>query len=105
MGSGHFTGTGSFARAEHTSTANEAGNVPATHDHSAERETGLGIEIIGTGRYLPGRPVTNDEIYARAEDFDVRRAGCSLDDWAVSRIGVRTRHRAAAGEGTSAMAA
>jgi 3-oxoacyl-[acyl-carrier-protein] synthase-3 len=65
----------------------------------------LGIDIIGTGRYLPGRPVTNDEVYARAGDFDVRRAGSSLDDWAVSRIGVRTRHRAAAGEGTAAMAA
>jgi 3-oxoacyl-[acyl-carrier-protein] synthase III len=65
----------------------------------------LGIDIIGTGSHLPGRPVTNDEIYARAEDFDVHRAGCSLDDWAVSRIGVRTRHRAAAGEGTAAMAA
>jgi 3-oxoacyl-[acyl-carrier-protein] synthase-3 len=65
----------------------------------------MGIDIIGTGRYLPGRPVDNDEVYAAAEDFDVRRAGCSLDDWAVSRIGVRTRHRAAPGEGTSAMAA
>jgi 3-oxoacyl-[acyl-carrier-protein] synthase-3 len=65
----------------------------------------LGIDIIGTGRYLPGRPVTNDEIYARCDDFDVRRAGRSLDDWAVGRIGVRTRHRAAPGEGTAAMAA
>jgi 3-oxoacyl-[acyl-carrier-protein] synthase III len=65
----------------------------------------LGIDIIGTGSHLPGRPVTNDEIYARSDDFDVGRAGCSLDDWAVSRIGVHTRHRAAAGEGTAAMAA
>jgi 3-oxoacyl-[acyl-carrier-protein] synthase-3 len=51
--------------------------------------------IVGTGRYLPARVVTNTEL---SETVD------TSDEWIVSRSGIRQRHVAADGETTSDMA-
>jgi 3-oxoacyl-[acyl-carrier-protein] synthase-3 len=64
----------------------------------------MAVAIRGTGSYLPKRVVDNDEIELLSLDFDNQRARCSLDDWVTSRIGIRSRHRAAAGEGSAQMA-
>lgn len=40
--------------------------------------------VIGTGSYLPGKPVTNDELAARGID--------TSDEWIVTRTGIRSRH-------------
>jgi 3-oxoacyl-[acyl-carrier-protein] synthase-3 len=64
----------------------------------------MAVAIRGTGSYLPERVVDNDEIDRLSVDFDSRRARCSLDDWVTARIGIRSRHRAAAGEGSAQMA-
>jgi 3-oxoacyl-[acyl-carrier-protein] synthase-3 len=52
----------------------------------------LGFEIIGTGHYVPGRPVTNEDL-SRVLDTD--------DDWIFQRSGIRQRHFAPEGEGCS----
>jgi 3-oxoacyl-[acyl-carrier-protein] synthase III len=64
----------------------------------------MAVAIRGTGSYLPERVVDNDEIERLSLDFDNERARCSLDDWVTSRIGIRSRHRAAPGEGSAQMA-
>ncbi len=51
--------------------------------------------IVGTGRYLPARIVTNDELAVRV---------ATTDEWIVTRSGIRQRHIAAADETTSDMA-
>ena len=56
----------------------------------------MGIRILGTGRYLPPKVVTNDDI-ARALD--------TTDEWIYSHTGIRSRHVAEDGETTSTMAA
>lgn len=43
--------------------------------------------VVGVGSYLPGQPVTNDELAARGID--------TSDEWIVSRTGIRSRHLAA----------
>jgi 3-oxoacyl-[acyl-carrier-protein] synthase III len=53
--------------------------------------------IVGTGGYLPGQPVTNNDLVARGVD--------TSDEWVSERTGIRARHLAAAGETTSQMAA
>lgn len=45
--------------------------------------------VIGTGSYLPGKPISNDELAARGID--------TSDEWIVSRTGIRSRHLAEAG--------
>ena len=45
--------------------------------------------IIGTGSYLPGDPVTNDDLVARGVD--------TSDEWVTTRTGIRTRHFVAQG--------
>ena len=50
----------------------------------------LGFEIIGTGHYVPGRPVTND---------DLSRVMDTSDDWIFQRSGIRQRHFAPEGSG------
>jgi len=45
--------------------------------------------IIGTGSYLPGDPVTNDDLVARGVD--------TSDEWVTTRTGIRTRHFVAKG--------
>jgi 3-oxoacyl-[acyl-carrier-protein] synthase-3 len=64
----------------------------------------MGSAIVGTGSYLPERIIDNDELECFTVDFDRERAGCTLDEWVTDRIGVRSRHRAAAGTGTTEMA-
>ncbi len=50
------------------------------------------FEIIGTGHYVPGKPVTND---------DLTRIMTTTDEWIVQRSGIKQRHFAADGEGVS----
>lgn len=45
--------------------------------------------VIGTGSYLPGSPVSNDDLAARGIDTN--------DEWIASRTGIRSRHLADAG--------
>lgn len=54
----------------------------------------MGIEILGTGSYLPGTIVRNE---------DLRELGCDAD-WIVQRTGIRQRRRAASHEATSDLA-
>jgi len=42
--------------------------------------------IAGTGSYLPGTPVTNDDLVARGID--------TSDEWIAARTGIRSRHLA-----------
>ena len=51
--------------------------------------------IAGTGRYLPRRIVTNDELAQRVE---------TSDEWIRTRTGIRQRHVAAGDEQTSDLA-
>lgn len=50
-------------------------------------------KISGVGSYLPGAPVTNDDLVARGVD--------TSDEWIVSRTGIRARHLAAQGQTAS----
>ena len=43
--------------------------------------------IIGTGSYLPGKPVSNHDLVARGVD--------TSDEWVAERTGIRSRHLAA----------
>jgi len=56
----------------------------------------LGFEIIGTGHYVPGRPVTND---------DLSRVMDTNDAWVFQRSGIHQRHFAPEGAGCSDFAA
>ena len=47
--------------------------------------------IVGTGGYLPGKPVTNAMLAASVD---------TSDEWIVERTGIRARHLAAEGEHT-----
>jgi 3-oxoacyl-[acyl-carrier-protein] synthase-3 len=49
--------------------------------------------LIGTGSYLPGSPVSNDDLAARGIDTN--------DEWIVTRTGIRSRHLADAGTTSS----
>lgn len=55
----------------------------------------MGFEIIGTGHYVPGAPVTNADL-ARVMD--------TSDDWVYQRSGIRQRHYAPEGVGPSDLA-
>lgn len=52
--------------------------------------------ITGTGSFLPGDPVTNDELVARGIE--------TSDSWIVERTGIRQRHLAAPGQSASDLA-
>src|SRR5262245_40112484 len=54
-----------------------------------------GMKITGTGRYLPGKPVTNSDL-ARVMD--------TSDDWIQQRPGIAPRHFAAPGQGPADLA-
>ena len=54
-----------------------------------------GITIVGTGRHVPGRAITNDEL-SRVMDTN--------DAWIRPRSGIAERHFVAEGEGVSDMA-
>ncbi|MER2540272.1 MAG: beta-ketoacyl-ACP synthase III [Azonexus sp.] len=49
--------------------------------------------LIGTGSYLPGNPVTNDDLAARGIDTN--------DEWIVTRTGIRSRYLADQGTTSS----
>jgi len=49
--------------------------------------------VIGTGSYLPGSPVTNNDLAGRGID--------TSDEWIATRTGIRSRHLAAAGTTSS----
>ncbi|MBS1198082.1 MAG: ketoacyl-ACP synthase [Proteobacteria bacterium] len=49
--------------------------------------------IAGIGSYLPGDPVSNQDLIARGVDTD--------NDWIISRTGIKTRHLAAPGVNSS----
>jgi 3-oxoacyl-[acyl-carrier-protein] synthase-3 len=49
--------------------------------------------LIGTGSYLPGNPVTNDDLAARGVDTN--------DEWIVTRTGIRSRYLAEQGTTSS----
>lgn len=51
--------------------------------------------LIGTGSYLPGNPVTNDDLAARGIDTN--------DEWIVTRTGIRSRYLAEPGATSSEM--
>ncbi len=55
----------------------------------------MGFEIIGTGHYVPGRPVAN---------ADLSRVMDTNDEWIFKRSGIRQRHYAPEGVGASDMA-
>lgn len=52
--------------------------------------------ITGTGSYLPGSPVSNDDLVARGIE--------TSDEWIAERTGIRRRHFAAADEKSSDLA-
>ena len=54
-----------------------------------------GFEVIGTGHYVPGRPVTNE---------DLSRVMDTSDEWVFKRSGIRQRHYAPEGVGASDLA-
>jgi 3-oxoacyl-[acyl-carrier-protein] synthase-3 len=54
-----------------------------------------GFDIIGSGRYLPGRPYTNDDL-ARVMD--------TSDEWIKQRTGIAQRHFCPEGQGVSDLA-
>ena len=49
--------------------------------------------IVGVGSYLPGDPVSNDDLVKRGVDTN--------DDWIVTRTGIKTRHLADEGRTSS----
>lgn len=55
----------------------------------------MGFEVIGTGHYVPGKPVTNEDL-ARVMD--------TSDEWIFQRSGIRQRHYAPEGVGASDLA-
>lgn len=52
--------------------------------------------ITGTGSYLPGEPVSNEDL--------VRRGIDTSDEWVTSRTGISSRHLATAETGSSDLA-
>lgn len=53
-------------------------------------------KIIGTGSFVPGAPVSNDDLVARGVE--------TSDEWIVERTGIRFRHLAEEGVTTSQLA-
>ena len=56
--------------------------------------------ITGTGSHLPGQRLTNADLAERLAKDGVETS----DDWIVERTGIRARHFAATGEGSSDLA-
>jgi 3-oxoacyl-[acyl-carrier-protein] synthase-3 len=52
--------------------------------------------LIGTGSYLPGNPVSNNDLAARGIDTN--------DEWIVTRTGIRSRYLAELGTTSSELA-
>lgn len=60
--------------------------------------------ITGTGSYLPELVITNNDLLKYVENFDERKAGCTLDDWYQKRYGVKSRRWSAPWESTGDLA-
>jgi len=58
-----------------------------------------GIRLLGTGAYLPGDPVGNDDVVAMLP------AGATTSEWIAEHTGIVERHYAPATEATSDLAA
>ena len=71
-------------------------STPRTTLFSRRTQTLLGIQIAGTGSYVPDTVVTNEDLAARH--------GCD-PEWIVQRSGVRERRHAAPDQATSDLAA
>jgi 3-oxoacyl-[acyl-carrier-protein] synthase-3 len=56
----------------------------------------INSRVAGTGSYLPGEPVGNDDLVARGVE--------TSDEWIVTRTGIRARHLAADGQTASDLA-
>jgi 3-oxoacyl-[acyl-carrier-protein] synthase-3 len=56
----------------------------------------INSRVAGTGSYLPGEPVSNDDLVARGVE--------TSDEWIVTRTGIRARHLAAEGQTASDLA-
>ena len=66
----------------------------------------MGNAVIGTGRYLPERVVTNQEIQDSGVDYDPARCGgLSLAQWGHKYLGGTLRHWVAPGQGIADIAA
>lgn len=65
-------------------------------DGGEEREELSALSIIGTGRYLPGRPIPNENL-ARVMD--------TSDEWIRKRTGIHQRHFAENGQGVGELGA
>ena len=70
--------------------------TPRTTLFSRRTQTLLGVQIVGTGSYVPERVVTNDDL--------AKLHGCD-PEWIVQRSGVRERRHAAPHQATSDLAA
>ena len=44
--------------------------------------------VLGTGGYLPGKPVTNQDLVNKLEELDVETS----DEWIKERSGITSRH-------------
>ncbi|NUW37376.1 ketoacyl-ACP synthase III [Nonomuraea sp. SMC257] len=55
-----------------------------------------GSRIVATGHYQPARVLTNDDLAAMVD---------TSDEWITQRVGIRTRHVCAPGEGVPELAA
>src|SRR6478672_9399779 len=63
---------------------------------ASSRNTAMsGITIVGSGRYLPGQPYTNQDL-ARVMD--------TSDEWIRQRTGIEQRHFCPEGQGASDLA-
>ena len=56
----------------------------------------IGFEVIGTGHYVPGEPVTNEQL---------ARVMTTSDEWIFPRSGIKQRHYAPDGVGVSDLGA
>src|SRR5277367_4738404 len=72
------------------------GGGPSPLPCTSSFEPMMGFEIIGTGHYVPGKPVTND---------DLTRVMDTSDEWIFKRSGIRQRHYAPEGIGASDLGA
>jgi 3-oxoacyl-[acyl-carrier-protein] synthase-3 len=75
-----------------TEATERARAVSTPRRHSQRTQTLLGVQIVGTGMYVPDNIVTNDELMVRW-GFDA--------DWITQRTGILARRHAAPNQATS----
>ena len=64
--------------------------------HPLKKDTAMGIRIVGTGRCIPEKILTNDDLEKMVD---------TSDEWIVTRTGIKERHIAADDQTSSDMAA